>query len=391
MQICIIGTAIPPVTGGLETYTYELARHLTISGHTVCLIGYQTFKETPLYEKKDNIHIYRVPNIIWAGNKLYFIFAYQLLKKLHKSFDFDLIHAQTAAPAGFVGALLHCKYKIPLVITSHGFELIVRAQQWWVKPFMKFAFKHAFKIIGVSNEMSDLSIQNGADKLKTVTIPNAVDTEMFKPLPFDINIRQKLNIPCDKIVILALRRLVAKTGIQYLIKTAPDIIKQYPDVFFLILGTGLLEHELKETVDKSGLEKNVIFTGAIPNYNVPDYIRACNFSVFPSLAEATSIACLEIMACEKPVVVSNVGGLPEIVQHEKTGIIVDFKRIDSTYDDYGLPDEVVENLKMGIMRLIKDKNLRKQLGQNARDFVVKNYSWDIYLEKLFKIYYREKT
>ena len=396
MKICIIGTAIPPVTGGLETYTHELARHLILSGHEVCLIGYQTFPNTPLYEKKDDIHIYRVPNVFLLKNKAYFIFAYNLIKKLHKKFNFDIIHAQTAAPAGFTGALLKCKYKLPLVITSHGFELIVRGEQWWVQPFIKFAFKHADKIIGVSEEMSELSIQNGADKLKTVTMANAVDTALFTPNPLNpslqkgeiggFNIRQKLGIPSDKIVILALRRLVPKTGVQYLIKIAPDIIKMYPDVYFLIVGTGQLENELTETVNKLGMEKNIIFTGTVPNHDVPDYIRAADFSVFPSFAEATSIACLEVMSCEKPVVVSNVGGLPEIVKHEKTGLIVDFKKTNSTYNDYGLPDEVIDSLKCSIIRLIKDENLRKKLGENARNFVINNYSWDIYLRKILKIY-----
>ena len=384
MNICIIGTCIPPVLGGLEIYTWELARHLVNKGHKVCLIGYQTFKDSPEYEQKDGIEIYRVPNLPFIGNKLYFILAYFLAKKLHKKFKFDLVHAQTAAPAGFVGSLLKRKYNIPFIITSHGFELIVRGRQFFVKPFIRDAFKHASKVIGVSKEMSELSIGSGADTAKTVTIANAVDTDLFSPAMS--NIRDKLSIPQDYVLIMTLRRLVPKTGVQYVIKIAPDIIKEFPQTHFLIIGTGPLENEMKEFVMKNGMEKNFTFTGGIPNHEIPDYIRASDFSVFPSLAEATSIACQEIMACGKPVVVSNVGGLPEIVTHEKTGIIVDFKRLDSTYEDYGLSDEVVNNLKEGIRTLVGNKKLREELGCNAREFVVNNYSWAIYLQKMSDIY-----
>jgi glycosyltransferase involved in cell wall biosynthesis len=389
MNICIVGTNIPPVIGGLEVYSYELARQLVKKGFKVCLVGYKTFKKSPSSEEKDGITIYRIPNLPVIGNKLYFIFAYLLLKKLHKNFNIDIVHAQTVVPSGFVGALLCRKYKIPFIITSHGFELIVRGKQLLIKPFIHYAFKHAFKIIGVSKEMSQFSINAGAAINKTITFANAVDTDLFSPS--HSNLRNKLGIAKDVVLILILRRLHPKTGVQYIVQIAPELIEGNTNVHFLVIGTGPLENNMKNFVNKKSLDKYFTFTGGIPNHQVVDYIRCSDFSVFPSLAEATSIACLEVMSCAKPVVVSNVGGLPEIVLHEKTGIIVDFGKIDSTYQDYGLSTKALQNLKNGIRFLIENKDQREKLGCNARKFVIRNYSWDTYLQKILNIYKDAKS
>ncbi len=384
MNICIIGTNIPPVLGGLETYTYELARQLVKKKHHVCLVGYRTFKDSPLYEKKDDINIYRIPNFPIIGNKLYFLSAFFFIKKLHKIFNFNVVHAQTAAPAGFIGYLINQKYKVPYIITSHGYDLIVRGKQFFVKPFIKCAFNHVHKVIGVSREMSKLSVDEGSSQHKTITLANPVDTDLFSP-SFS-GIRDKLGIADNAVLILALRRLHPKTGVQYIVQLAPEILKEYPRTHFLVVGSGPIQNYLMESVKKAGIDNSFSFIGGIPNNQVVEYVRGCDFGVFPSLAEATSIACLEIMSCAKPVIVSNVGGLPEIVTHEKTGIIVDFKRSESIYEDYGLPDEVIQNLKNGIKFLIENKSLREQFGYNAREYVKNNFSWKIYIEKILNIY-----
>jgi glycosyltransferase involved in cell wall biosynthesis len=179
---------------------------------------------------------------------------------------------------------------------------------------------------------------------------------------------------------------VPKTGVQYLIEAARKVIVYYDKVKFLIIGDGPLRSELESKVRISKLEKYFIFKGTIPNTEVQRYINIADFSVFPSLAEATSIAALEVMSCGKPVVSSNVGGLPEIIKNEYNGILVDFIKTDSDYSDYGLSKEVIDKLADAIIYMLKEDEKRIEMGQNARNFVVNNNSWESYVNKILEVY-----
>jgi len=384
MNICIIGSSIPPDTGGVQVYTYELASSLAKAGNNVYLFGYRTKKNYLSYEEKDGIKIVRISNIPGIGNKLYFLTAYLSIKQLHKKVHFDIIHAQSALPSGLIALFMKEKFGIPYILTSHGFDIIVRSKQIFLRSLIRKALLNAYRVIGVSNEMRDLSIKAGAEKSRTLSLPNAVDTDLFAPAEF--NNRSSLGLPGDSLVILALRRLVPKTGIQYLIRIAPSLIRKYPKVHFLIIGNGPLQQEFISTVAGQGLSANFSFLGDIPNHEIPAYINVSDISVFPSLAEATSIACLEVMSCAKAVVASNVGGLPEIIKDRQTGLLVDFERTDSTYEDYGLSDNVINNLEQAISDLLNDKKLRVTLGNNARQYIINNFSWKLYCSNLLHIY-----
>lgn len=390
MNICIIGTTIPPVMGGLEVHVWELAKHLAKEEHNVHLIGYQNFQSQnfPKYEEKENVHIYRVINksLPFVGYTTYYFSAAKKVLQLHKQNNFDIIHAHQAHPAGVAGAIVSYLKNIPLVITSHGAEILVSGKKLRYKPLLKFALKRASKVIGVSQELVGESIKCGARHEKTILLSNVVDIERFNPTIDGSQIRKRYNIPKGCVVVLSLRRLVPKTGVQYIIEAAKDVIKRYKNIKFLIVGDGILKERLIERTKELDIDDYFIFTGTIFNDEVPPYIAASDFSVFPSLAEATSIACLEVMACGKTVIVSNVGGLPEIVKDGYNGLIVNFEKTSSTYDDYGLTEEVINNLTKTIFKVISDKSLREDMGKNARNLTEEKHSWKNYTKRILEVY-----
>lgn len=135
-----------------------------------------------------------------------------------------------------------------------------------------------------------------------------------------------------------------------------------------------------------GIKDKFIFAGSVDQKDVPSYIAASDFAVFPSLAEATSIAALEVMACGKPVISSSVGGLPEIIENGKNGLLVDFDTKESLYHDYGLSEASLKNLENAIVKLAGSEKLRKEMGGNAGKIVKNKFSWDSYSEKVVSIY-----
>ena len=389
MNICVIGTTLPPCMGGLEIHVWEMAHYLAEEGNKVQLIGYDRFREFT-FDKEEylkTLHVYRTKNTyVFPGYTSYLYSAFKKISELHKSNKIDIIHAHQAYPAGAIAFFMKKKFNIPYIITSHGQVLIDTAKDIRFRPLINLALKNASTVIGVSHELAELSIKYGALKNKTIVKPNAVYVKRFNPEVSGDRVRKKYSIPSDAPVVLTLRRLVPKTGVQYVVDGASQIIKNNSAVRFLIVGEGPLKSSLEAKVKSLGVEKNFIFTGSIPNDQVQDYIAASDMSVLASLAEATSIACLEVMACGKPVVVSSVGGLPEIVTNNKNGIIVPFPIEKSTYIDYGLPKETVQALTDAIITLINDKALRAQMGADAAKTVQENFSWKFYIKSLMNLY-----
>jgi starch synthase len=144
--------------------------------------------------------------------------------------------------------------------------------------------------------------------------------------------------------------------------------------------------ELEGLARELGIAHRVRFLGSVPNDRVHELIYAADVAVFPSLAEATSIACLEAMACGTTVIVSDVGGLPEIVRDGETGIVVPFQLPASTFRDPGLPDSTVQQLADAIALTLSDPDLRRRLGDAARVKVLREHSWTHYAEDMESLY-----
>lgn len=392
LNIAVVGTTSPPVLGGLEVYTFELARQMANAGHRVFLIGYAhhqgaTFKSREIIE---GVEIFRLPSkdgFSFSSKIFYFWKVFQKLRQINAQFPIDLIHANTVVPAGLGGYLFKTfQKKLPLVVTSHGYEVLVRPRNFFFKFLTKLTFKKVDFTIGVSQEVAQASIRSGANPAKTVNWCNPVDTERFRPDISGDEIRNFYKISDEEKVILSLRRLHPKTGVKYLIESAAEIARECGKIKFLIVGDGILKDQLIKRVAELGLEEIFIFAGAISNELVPQYIAASNLAIFPSLAEATSIACLEVMAGAKPVIASDVGGLPEIIVDGYNGILIAFPKEASHYEDFGLAPEIVHNLARAIITLVKDDSKAKKLGQAGLKEVHQNYSWQKYLLKLTEVY-----
>jgi glycosyltransferase involved in cell wall biosynthesis len=192
--------------------------------------------------------------------------------------------------------------------------------------------------------------------------------EKFKPQPV-----KSLFADTD-IVIGTIKVLDEVYGIDYLIKAFKILKDKYPGLplKLLIVGKGLEAENLKKLSVDLGVDTDCVFTGFVNHSLVPAYHNMICISCFLSNSESFGVAVLEASSCEKPVVVSNVGGLPEVVEEGVTGFIVPPR------------DEVAA--AVAIEKLISDPELRETFGKNGREKVSRLYDWDKNLEEIIQIY-----
>ena len=150
----------------------------------------------------------------------------------------------------------------------------------------------------------------------------------------------------------------------------PDIIAQH-DAQLVIAGDGPHRHHLERLVEQNGLQETVSFIGAVPHTELPQYISASDIVVIPSLMEASSLFLIEAMACERPVVATNVGGIPEIL-NDRCGVLV--------------PPRDVLALSQGVNRLLADRDLRDDLATEAYAAVREALTWDNVALRTEKVY-----
>jgi len=199
-----------------------------------------------------------------------------------------------------------------------------------------------------------------------------VDFSKFEKIPSPDIFRERYNL--SENVVLYAGRLASNKGLSHLIGAAPGVISQYPRTTFVFVGEDEgLKDSLFRKAKKLGISDSVIFTGHISDHNLfLSAYSACDVFVLPSEYEAFGLVLLEAGACEKPCVATRVGGVPEVIEEGKTGLLVD-------YGDTG-------SLASGISELLGDEDRRKQMGLAAREKVKRKYTWPKIVDQLENVY-----
>ena len=326
-----------------------------------------------LYESKPDILVSSInlPEGLKFGDdskisKLIYLKAVRKIKRIIKEFKPDILHAHYASSYGLLGALSGFH---PYVLSVWGADIYdFPNHSLFHRMIIIFNLFKADRILSTSNVMKE-ETKKYTDKEIEVT-PFGVDIEKFYPHTVDRLFNK------DNIVIGTVKALEKKYGVEYLIK-AFDLVRQRNPNYLLkllIVGKGTQEIQLKKLVKELGLESNTIFTGFINHTEVEKYQNMLDISVSVSIddSESFGVAVLEASACGKPVIVSNVGGLSEVVDDGKTGYVIEAK------SHFALAD-VLE-------KLVLNPKLRFELGNNGREKVKNKYSWNNSVAQMISIY-----
>ena len=286
------------------------------------------------------------------------------LKEIIKAFKPDIVHAHYATSYGLLGVL--SKFK-PLIISLWGSDIFDFPKKSFLhKAVLKYNLKMADRILSTSYVMAK-ETEKYTDQPILVT-PFGIDMELFKPQP--------VNSLFDKkdLVIGTVKVLDEVYGIDYLIKAFKVLKDKHPHLplKLLIVGRGQQTEDLKKLAAQLKVDEDTVFTGFVDHSHVSSYHNMIHVSCFLSNSESFGVSVLEASSCEKPVVVTNVGGLPEVVDDGSTGFIV--------------PPRDENAAALAIENLVLNSDLRETLGKKGREKVSRLYDWNKNLEEIIKIY-----
>jgi len=276
----------------------------------------------------------------------------------------DLIHAHFTWPCGYVGVKLANKYCVPLVVTAHGFdvyELPFRDQFWFNR--VNYVLDNTSHIITVSQKMRNIIVRKlGISDNKVSVIPNGFDSRLFC-LRDKIRVRQNMDLPLNKKIILNVANLIPVKGHSYLIEAMSKIVEERKDILCVIIGEDVLRKDLEKQIKKLNLENYVELVGAKPHNEIPLWMNAADFFVMSSLNEGNPTVMFEALGCGKPFIGTKVGGVPEIIINDKLGILVEPK------DSVGLAK--------AIQRALETEWDEKYIREYAEQFMWGNISRQI--------------
>ncbi|MEH7124287.1 MULTISPECIES: glycosyltransferase [unclassified Bacillus (in: firmicutes)] len=308
-----------------------------------------TFADHYSEENAKEIDTITLPKLL-PGKLSYFssVFA---LKKVLKQFKPDIFHAHYASSYGFVGALANYK---PFYLSVWGRDVFQFPQQGSLNRKMVEYTLSKTDVIGSTSHIMAKETNKYTNKNIFVT-PFGVDMAKFKPLP---GLKSE-----DHITIGTVKALEDKYGIADLIHAFADIYKSKNNARLLIVGDGRQRDEYIQLTRDLKIDEVTTFTGRVPNDKVPEYINKMDVFAVPSTEDSESfgVAAVESMACGVPVVVSNVGGLPEVVVEGKTGYVV--------------PKENPKELAKAILSLVENKEKSREMGLAGIEHVKAHYNW----------------
>ncbi len=372
MKILMLTWEYPPrIVGGIARVVHDLSKRLIKDGHEVHVVTYRE-GNLPEFENDKGVKVHRVDNyMINPNNFIDWIMQmnFNLIAKANeliaKEGNFDVIHAHDWLVT-YAAKTLKNSYNIPLVATIHATEAgrnsgIHDEVQRYINDTEWLLTYEASEVLVNSNYMkNELQRLFGLPYEKINVVPNGVNLTTFNNVERDYDFRRKYALDNEKII-LFMGRLVYEKGIQHLIAAMPKILSRYHDSKLIIAGKGGMLDELKAQVRNLNIENKVYFTGYLDSKQVCKMYKAADISVFPSTYEPFGIVALEAMLAGVPTVVSDVGGLNEIVEH----------RVNGMKSYAGNPNSIADS----ILELLFNPQLCNNVVKQAKLKVKNEYNW----------------
>jgi len=322
------------------------------------------------------------------------IYNLKLIRIIGKKLDYDFIY-QRYSGESFSGAYLSLKAGIPFILEFNSSE-VWKLKNWskTKNPFKNFLktyiqlpitkrierynLKHAHLIVVVSQVLKDNLIAQGIDGNKILVNPNGVEVEKFSSIQKSEAILQKHNLS-NKFVVGFIGTFGKWHGVVEMAKAAVLFFEKYPEqrnkVNFLIIGSGKLFPEVEAIIEQSPYTEQIKLIGAIPQEKAPAYLRTCDLFLSPHIKNpdgtkffGSPTKLFEYMACERPIIASDLDQIGEIFTHGENSHMV-------------TPGNVKE-LSDAINKLVLDTDYCVKIAKGAFDLVNSKYTWDRHVEHI---------
>lgn len=286
--------------------------------------------------------------------------------RLARKGNFDIIHVQWPMPQGLFGLVAQWAGGGRLVATFHGSELQLTRRFAWTKPMLGY-FVQRCAAISVNSSYT-AGILTSLFGVTPAIIPfGASPVQMAGARP----------VLTEPGLILTVARLIERKGIDYLLQ-ALALIADLPEAHLVVVGEGIEHANLERLAQDLGLADRVQFTGRLSREPVHEWYQRCQVFVLPSTLDRTGdtetlgVVSLEAMLYAKPVIASRVGGIPDVVRHAETGLLV--------------PEKDAQALAQALRTLLTDPALAQQYGRAGQERLQSHFSWDAIVAKTLTLY-----
>lgn len=375
LRICVIGSTYPRSEGDYSVpWLRESVSRLVARGHSVTVLApsYQglrshlidgvpvrRFRYAPRRWEKLT-HEQGAPNRI--RNSLYQLLGvpYVIMGSLSAARlafrqPFDVIHVHWPFPHGWIAAFAQRFGDAAMVQTCHGSEFALARRKAWVRPLLRRALC-----------MADLVVSNSSHTAAEV---NAFSGRESRVIPFGATVEARVSpLPRDDVPrILFTGRLIQRKGVEYLIRALPLILAQRP-VILQITGDGDRRQDLEQLARSLGLGEAVEFLGFVSNQRLDQLYAGCSVYANPSVVddrgdtEGLGVGLIEALAHGRPAVASDVGGIPDVIKHRQTGLLVPAK------DERALAQSILE--------LLNDPTRSEVLARAGLEYAQQHFNWD---------------
>ncbi|MFK0735291.1 MAG: glycosyltransferase family 4 protein [Gloeotrichia echinulata GP01] len=385
MKILVLSWEFPPrIVGGISRHVAELYPELVKLGHEIHLITVES-RQASLYELVEGVHIHRV-SVDTAKDFFHWVVNLNESMGRHggklmlEEGPFDLIHAHDWLVGDAAIALKH-NFKVPLIATIHATEYgrsngINTETQSYIHGKETLLADNAWRVIVCSEYMrSEVERALHSPGEKVDVIYNGIRAEKKQHhQDFHAQDFRRRFAEDDEKIVYYVGRMTYEKGVSLLLDAAPKVLWEMGgNVKFVIVGGGNTDN-LKRQAWDLGIWHKCYFTGFLSDEYLDKFQTIADCGVFPSLYEPFGIVALESFASRVPVVVSNTGGFPEVVQHTKTGIVTLVNNPDS--------------IAWGILEVLKNPGYRQWLVDNAYEDLERRFSWPKLAKQTENVYQR---
>jgi glycosyltransferase involved in cell wall biosynthesis len=367
MRIALLSEKYPPDPGGLAVSVQRLAQGLIAAGHSVCVFAPN---DTPELRRviDDGGDVFRLPLLRRGDDALAEWFS--ILTAQHVAQRFDMIHSYFVTQLAFVGVYAGRTLGVPTIVSARGNDLDRAVFDAAKSAQILYALQHADVLTANSCDLIRKAQALAPTRL-AILIPNGVDADHFRSLPRDEALAQSLGL-ANRSVIGFVGEARSKKGLASLLIAYRSVAQNRSVALLLVGGVRRDDKELLKVFQKQQPDLPVVVVPYTASESLPAYYNLIDVLALPSLRDGLPNALLEGMACERAIVGTAVGGIPDAIVDGENGCLV--------------PPGDVEALAQAIDELLADAELRRCLGQRARETVLRDFAPEQELEKNLALY-----
>lgn len=352
MKIAICTDMYPPQLGGVADSVVLQARGLRALGHDVKIFAPHMAGET------EEPHVIRFPSLELYGGTFCLVFPRGMRARL-RDFAPDIVHVHSFGAIGLAASFAATARGIQLVGTSHGspvdylryFFVDFEPFRYLSQKFVSWFYGRCALVTAPASQTLAPLLKYGM-KSKTAVVSNAIDCNLFRTLPIKQELKSAMGLTHRTILIYG--RIAAEKNLDDALAICADVVARM-GAQVVIVGDGPHRAHVERRAKKLGIAERVFFTGRLSGESLVSAINACDVMLTTSLSEAQPMTILQANQCGIPVVGTRAGGVPECIDHGKTGFVID-------RDDHkGFVDHLA--------RLLQDDALRETMARNAQAFV----------------------